>query len=49
LLSSDEADLLALLDDEQGVLLDKMDHVVVWNTLLELYLMLLRRRTDESI
>ena len=28
------------IEDEQGVLLDKMDQVAVWNTLLELYLTL---------
>jgi len=40
LLSSDTADSPVLMDDAQGVSLDKMDQVAVWNTLLELYLTL---------
>ena len=40
LLSSDGQVSPVTVDDEQGVLLDKMDQVAVWNTLLELYLTL---------
>ena len=40
LLSSDGQESPVSMDDEQGVLLDKMDQVAVWNTLLELYLTL---------
>jgi hypothetical protein len=40
LLSSDGQVSPVTMEDEQGVLLDKMDQVAVWNTLLELYLTL---------
>ena len=40
LLSSDGQVSPVMMDDEQGILLDKMDQVAVWNTLLELYLTL---------
>ena len=40
LLSSDGQPSPVAIEDEQGVLLDKMDQVAVWNTLLELYLTL---------
>ena len=40
LLSSDGQVSPVAVEDEQGVLLDKMDQVAVWNTLLELYLTL---------
>jgi vacuolar protein sorting-associated protein 11 len=40
LLSSDGQASPVTNEDEQGVLLDKMDQVAVWNTLLELYLTL---------
>ena len=40
LLSSNGQASPVMVDDEQGVLLDKMDQVAVWNTLLELYLTL---------
>jgi hypothetical protein len=40
LLGSDGQVSPVIMEDEQGVLLDKMDQVAVWNTLLELYLTL---------
>ena len=40
LLSSDGQVSPVMMEDDQGVLLDKMDQVAVWNTLLELYLTL---------
>ena len=40
LLSSDGQVSPVTVEDEQGTLLDKMDQVAVWNTLLELYLTL---------
>ena len=45
LLSSDGQASPVSMEDEQGVLLDKMDQVAVWNTLLELYLTLPLRGT----
>ena len=48
LLGSDGQVSPVTMEDEQGVLLDKMDQVAVWNTLLELYLTLPLRRVPEK-